>query len=190
MRDSEPFFNSFLGRLVIVWMSFNFLILLMKLNGLDHEGNIAWRVFLSPLWSFDLFLLYSICAGIVGLITYFGLSFAFENLPSTKRKIILEKENQEQFRKMIVLLDFYRFWLNVKLSVGYTELTKSELTETYIDEANACLVKCGYEELFAANPYDWLFLCAAYSEKPIEYFRACMSPDMWTDDEDFQGNAD
>ena len=87
---------------------------------------------------------------------------------------------------MIVLLDFYRFWLNVKLSVGYTELTKSELTETYIDEANACLVKCGYEELFATNPYDWLFLCAAYSEKPIEYFRACMSPDMWTDDEDFQ----
>ena len=76
----------------------------------------------------------------------------------------------DSIRKMIVLLDFYRFWLNVKLSVGYTELTKSELTETYIDEA---------------NPYDWLFLCAAYSEKPIEYFRACMSPDMWTDDEDF-----
>ncbi len=95
MRDREPFFNSFLGRLVIVWMSFNFLILLMKMNGLDHEGNLAWRVFLSPLWSFDLFLLYSIGAGIVGLVTYFGLSFVFENLPSTKRKIILEKENQE-----------------------------------------------------------------------------------------------
>ena len=43
----------------------------------------------------------------------------------------------DSIRKMIVLLDFYRFWLNVKLSVGYTELTKSELTETYIDEANA-----------------------------------------------------
>lgn len=95
MRDSEPFFNSFLGRLVIVWMSFNILILLMKLNGLDQEGNIAWRVFLSPLWSFDLFLFYTLGAGVVGLITYFGLSFVFENLPSTKRKIILAKENQE-----------------------------------------------------------------------------------------------
>lgn len=114
------------------------------------------------------------------------------NFPSKKTMsdILSEEKSSvstsyDSIRKMIVLLDFYRFWLNVKLSVGYTELTKSELTETYIDEANACLVKCGYEELFAANPYDWLFLCAAYSEKPIEYFRACMSPDMWTDDEDF-----
>ncbi len=95
MKDSEPFFNSFLGRLVIVWMCFNFLILLTKLNELDHDGNIAWRVFLSPLWSFDLFLFYTLAAGIVGLITYFGLSFVFENLPSTKRKIILEKQSQE-----------------------------------------------------------------------------------------------
>lgn len=114
------------------------------------------------------------------------------NFPSKKTMsdILSEEKSSvstsyDSIRKMIVLLDFYRFWLNVKLSVGYTELTKSELTETYIDEANACLVKCGYEELFAANPYDWLFLCATYSEKPIEYFRACMSPDMWTDDEDF-----
>lgn len=114
------------------------------------------------------------------------------NFPSKKTMsdILSEEKSSvstsyDSIRKMIVLLDFYRFWLNVKLSVGYTELTKSELTETYIDEANACLVKCGYEELFATNPYDWLFLCAAYSEKPIEYFRACMSPDMWTDDEDF-----
>ncbi len=52
-------------------------------------------MFLSPLWSFDLFLLYTLGAGTVGLATYFGLSFVFKNLPSTKRKIILEKENQE-----------------------------------------------------------------------------------------------
>jgi len=95
MRDSEPFFNSFLGRFVIVWMCFNFLILLMKLNGLDHEGNIAWRVFLSPLWSFDLFLFYTVMIGGGFLLLYFVVEFIYENLPSTKRKIILEKQNQD-----------------------------------------------------------------------------------------------
>jgi hypothetical protein len=95
MRDSEPFFNSFLGRLVIVWMSFNFLILLMKLNGLDHDGNIAWRVFLSPLWSFDLFLLYMLGAGVCGLITYVGLNVIVDNWPGTKRKAALKQEALE-----------------------------------------------------------------------------------------------
>ena len=58
------------------------------------------------------------------------------NFPSKKTMsdILSEEKSSvstsyDSIRKMIVLLDFYRFWLNVKLSVGYTELTKSELTE-------------------------------------------------------------
>ena len=114
------------------------------------------------------------------------------NFPSKKTMSdILSEEkisvstSYDSIRKLIILLHFYCFWLNVKLGMGYTDLTPSDLTETYIDEANACLIKCGYEELFPANPYDWLFLCSAASEEPIEYFCACITPDSWTDKEDF-----
>lgn len=101
------------------------------------------------------------------------------NFPSKKTMSdILSEEkisvstSYDSIRKMIILLDFFRFWLNVKLNIGYTDLAQSELAETYLDEANACLIKCGYEKLFPVNPYDWLFLCSAQSENPLEYFRS------------------
>lgn len=71
----------------------------MKLNGLDHDGNIAWRMFLSPLWSFDLFLIYTVMIGGGLLFLYFVVEFIYENLPSTKRKIILAKENIEHEKR-------------------------------------------------------------------------------------------
>lgn len=104
------------------------------------------------------------------------------NFPSKKTMSdILSEEkaavstSYDSIRKMIILLDFFRFWISVKLKIGYTDLTQSELAETYQDEANACLIKCGYEELFPVNPYDWLFLCSAQNENPLQYFRYCIS---------------
>lgn len=104
------------------------------------------------------------------------------NFPSRKTmsdvlsedKISVSK-SYDSIRKMIVLLDFYRFWANEKLKKGYTSFSMdmlSNLSETYVEETNACLYQCGYEELYAGNPYDWIFLSSARSENPLEYFRA------------------
>lgn len=104
------------------------------------------------------------------------------NFPSRKTmsdvlsedKISVSK-SYDSIRKMIVLLDFYRFWANEKLKKGYTDFSMdmlSNLSETYVEETNACLYQCGYEELYAGNPYDWIFLSSARSENPLEYFRA------------------
>ena len=91
----------------------------------------------------------------------------------SKDKISVSK-SYDSIRKMIVLLDFYRFWANEKLKKGYTNFSMdmlSDLSETYIEEANTCLYQCGYEELYAGNPYDWIFLSSARSEDPLKYFR-------------------
>lgn len=91
----------------------------------------------------------------------------------SKDKISVSK-SYDSIRKMIILLDFYRFWANEKLKKGYTNFSMdmlSDLSETYIEEANTCLYQCGYEELYAGNPYDWIFLSSARSEDPLKYFR-------------------
>ena len=73
-------------------------------------------------------------------------------------------KSYDSIRKLIILLDFYRFWVNAKLNSEteyYKTLDEDKLTEIYIEEANNCLYDCGYEDLYAGNPYDWIFLCSA-----------------------------
>lgn len=103
------------------------------------------------------------------------------NFPSKKTmsdvlsedKISISK-SYDSIRKVIILLDFYRFWINIKLNKTELELNNKELSQTYRDEADDLLYNCGYNELYDGNPYDWIFLCAAQSDNPLEYFRACV----------------
>lgn len=107
------------------------------------------------------------------------------NFPSKKTMSDLLSEDKisttksyDSIRKLIILLDFYRFWVNVKLNSEnefYKDLDNDKLTEIYIEEANSCLYDCGYEDLYAGNPYDWIFLCAAHADDPLEFFRSCLS---------------
>ena len=108
------------------------------------------------------------------------------NFPSRKimsdvlsdNKISVSK-SYDSIRKMIVLLDFYRFWVTVKLKNEDKNLSIDDsLSEIYLEETNACLYQCGYEELYAGNPYDWIFLCCARSENPLEYLRALIG-ELW-----------
>lgn len=85
---------------------------------------------------------------------------------------ISTSKSYDGIRKMIILLDFYQFWLSVKLKIGYTDLTEEELVETYCEEADHRLHECGYEGLYQGNPYDWIFLSSAHSEAPLVYLRS------------------
>lgn len=82
----------------------------------------------------------------------------------------------DAIRKTLVLLDFYVFWVRIKL--GITDIGTyrvEELAQIYRDETDACLYHCGYEPLFAGNPYDWIFLCSAQNEEPLAFFRGMVS---------------
>lgn len=82
----------------------------------------------------------------------------------------------DSIRKMIILLDFYTFWVNVKLeTTDLSDLSKDDLSKIYLEEANDRLCLCGYEDLYAGNPYDWIFLCSSRSEDPLAFFRACIA---------------
>ena len=60
----------------------------------------------------------------------------------------------DSIRKVIILLDFYRFWVNVKLDEGQTGLIKIELAEVYHEEADDLLYHCGNNALYNGNPYN------------------------------------
>lgn len=105
------------------------------------------------------------------------------NFPSKKilsdvldeSKVTISK-SYDSIRKTIVLFDFYVFWVRVKLGLtDISEYTTKDLFEIYKDEADTRLYECGYEPLYAGNPYDWIFLCSARNEDPLTFFRFCIS---------------
>ena len=93
-----------------------------------------------------------------------------------KKNKILVSKSYDSIRKMIVLLFFYCFWLEVKLGIGGTKNhSNDELPGIYIEQSDARLLECGYEEMYQGNPYDWIFLCSAKSEDPLKYFKDIIS---------------
>ena len=84
-------------------------------------------------------------------------------------------ESYDAIRKTLVLFYFYIFWCRVKLEETADSLEREYLPEVYTDEMNSLLEECGYEPLFAGNPYDWLFLCSINRKDPLEFFRFTVS---------------
>lgn len=101
----------------------------------------------------------------------------FTNFPDKKTfsDILLNIDTSTSYdsiRKCLVLLKFYDFWCRIKLKLDVVDLDDEDTPfDIYLCETNALLVSCGYEELFSGNPYDWIFLCCATSDEPLEYFR-------------------
>ena len=71
-----------------------------------------------------------------------------------------------------MLLKFYHFWVTLLLN---PDIIDDCAFDIYCEETNALLDSCGYEELFPGNPYDWLFLWAATTEKPLTSLRDAIS---------------
>lgn len=99
------------------------------------------------------------------------------NFPSKKTfsDIINKSETSTSYdsiRKCLVLLKFYHFWVTLLLN---PDIIDDCAFDIYCEETNALLDSCGYEELFPGNPYDWLFLWAATTEKPLTSLRDAIS---------------
>lgn len=111
----------------------------------------------------------------------------YNNFPSKKtmsdvlsQSKMEHSKSYDSIRKMLLLLYFYIFWIQIELGYVSNSIISTNNTdkmnplyEIFIDETNAILYKCGYEELYAGNPYDWLFLCSAQNKQPLEYLRSC-----------------
>ena len=96
------------------------------------------------------------------------------NFPSNKVLSNVLKNNTkasyDAIRKVLVLLHFYIFWCK-QLLEPVTDFTAEQHLMVYREEANYMLSQCCYEELYAGNPYDWVFLTCACSEDPLSKLR-------------------
>lgn len=81
----------------------------------------------------------------------------------------------EMYRKTLILLAFYTYWAKkviTKNDVYYrAKHYDRDKCRDYID---MYLKDAGYPELYAGNPYDWIFLWSMNDEHPLEAFRAYM----------------
>lgn len=74
---------------------------------------------------------------------------------------------------MLILLVFYSFWAETVISFqdAAHQATKEE-ADRCLDMINRYLIEAGFAELYAGNPYDWIFLWANHNEEPLTAFRA------------------
>lgn len=77
----------------------------------------------------------------------------------------------DSIRKCLILLKFYDFWVTQLLDPVKNENKLFNIFDIYREETNHILVSSGYEELFAGNPYDWLFLWASTKDDPLGTLR-------------------
>lgn len=81
----------------------------------------------------------------------------------------------EIIRKMLILLVFYTYWAKLIISNNNAFYSaKFSDSERCLDTINARLLDAGYPELYAGNPYDWLFMWALNDENPLIAFRHYM----------------
>lgn len=84
--------------------------------------------------------------------------------------------SHERIRKLLILLEFYSHWarLIVEKKSSHYNTTRVD-SERCVDKINRYLLDCGYPELYAGNPYDWIFLWAVNDDiNPLLAFREYM----------------
>ena len=95
----------------------------------------------------------------------------FSDILDTEK--IKTSESYDSIRKALILLKFYTFWCKVKLQYPiYKDYSPEELATIFQDETSLLLSECGYEDLYAGNPYDGIFLVFSKNKiSPLNFFR-------------------
>lgn len=84
-----------------------------------------------------------------------------------------ENKDHEVYRKMLILLVFYKFWaerIKDQENVFLWAANKDD-KEKSLDLINQYLLEAGYPELYAGNPYDWIFIWSIHDDNPLYAFR-------------------
>lgn len=83
-----------------------------------------------------------------------------------------EMKDNDLIRKMLVLLVFYTYWAKIIIRNNDEFYLRTDAdSERCFDTMNQYLLDAGYQELYAGNPYDWIFMWALNDENPLWAFR-------------------
>lgn len=115
-----------------------------------------------------------------------------ENFPNDQEfsRIVNREASPDVYRKALMIMKFYNFFCSSMLEYmygtdkpeekdkktwdDYLERDDEDITadwEDFRDETGLLLSQCGFEQMYARNPFDWLMLYCAKSTDPMQTFR-------------------
>jgi hypothetical protein len=102
-------------------------------------------------------------------------SYCFPSQHSIDRLLRGEQGDNELMRKMLIFLVFYTHWAKfiIDNNDAFYSVKPSD-SERCLATINGRLLSAGYPELYAGNPYDWLYKWSLNDEQPLEAFRYYM----------------
>lgn len=102
-------------------------------------------------------------------------SYCFPSQHSIDKILRGEPGDHELMRKMLIFLVFYSYWVKkIIQSSDAFYIAKPADSERCLDTIDSYLSDAGYPQMYAGNPYDWLFWWALNNEHPLEAFRTYM----------------
>lgn len=102
-------------------------------------------------------------------------SYCFPSQHSIDRLLRGELGDNELMRKMLIFLVFYIHWAKIIINKNDAlYVAKHSDSERCLETINGRLLDAGYPELYAGNPYDWLFMWSLNDEHPLDAFRTYM----------------
>lgn len=117
-----------------------------------------------------------------------------ENFPNDQEfsRIVKKEASPDVYRKALVIMKFYNFFCSSMLTYIYgtdkpevnqkpkstwegyrnrdIDEIEADLNDFYY-ETGLLLSQCGFEQMYARNPFDWLMLYCAKSNDPMDTFR-------------------
>ena len=75
----------------------------------------------------------------------------------------------EELRKLIIILFSYTHWYKVQWAGIDADI------DDYIAQINVYLIDSGFSPMYYGNPFDWMFLYCALSERPLDVFRGLLA---------------
>ena len=97
-----------------------------------------------------------------------------------------EHVSYERIRKLLILLVFYKFWVNKALCSNHYEAGYGD-ADRCISTINDNLVDAGYPMLYPGNPYDFIIFVSVNADNPLMTFRDYMR-EMFYNKMDSNGN--
>lgn len=167
--------------------------LLSESTILKDDNTVNYKALLFVMYGYDNQERYANKKTSIAKCEYLPKAFR-ENFPNDKEfsRIVKREASPDVYRKVLVIMKFYNFFCSGMLTYMYgTDRPKENQTpiktwedyrERDMDEIEAdlddfyyetglLLSQCGFEQMYARNPFDWLMLYCAKSTDPMDTFR-------------------
>lgn len=160
---------------------------------LKGDKSVNYRALLFVIYGFDNQERYTNKKSKISKCEFLPKAFR-ENFPNDQEfsRIASKEASPDVYRKTLVILKFYNFFCSSMLTFMYgtdkpkenqrknhtldeykerdVEDIESDLEDFYY-ETGMLLAQCGFEQMYARNPFDWLMLYCAKSTDPLDTLR-------------------